>query len=351
MTHAIRVDHDRLKHAARVVNDAVQRGGYASAVLAVANRTEVVWQQVVGGSDPVQWNSIFSIASISKPVTITALMQLVERGYVVLRDPVADYLPQFAQQGKERVTLWHLVTHTSGVNQPDAEEDEALERQRAPLTAYLEVAYQRGLRFAPGTQWAYTQITYSILGEVMTQLSGQPYPEFMREHLFAPLGMVDTAFIPTDASRLVRQFGDERTPEERAYRDSLAFPAFGLYSTAADLIAFGQAMLNMGKRGAVRVLSEGAVATMTRVHTHGIPAIEDGTPQPTYQGLGWGMRSPFGNVIGSEHGYGHAGYGGSWLWIDPAWDLVFVLLSNSQAAQPNIPIRALNAVYGALERQ
>jgi CubicO group peptidase (beta-lactamase class C family) len=184
----------------------------------------------------------------------------------------------------------------------------------------------------------------------MTHLSGQPYPQFMRQYLFAPLGMVDTAFTPIDPARLVRQFGDEHTAEERAYRDLLAFPAFGLYSTADDLIAFGQAMLNMGKRGTVRVLSEGAVATMTRVHTQGIPVLEDGKPSPTYQGLGWGMRSPFGNVIGSEHGYGHAGYGGSWLWIDPQWDLVFVLLSNSHGAQPNVPIKALNAVYGALER-
>ncbi len=215
---------------------------------------------------------------------------------------------------------------------------------------YLDHAYEAGLRFEPGTQWSYAQLPYSILGEIMTQLSGQPYPLFMREHLFAPLGMVDTAFTPTDPARLVRQFGDERTAEERAYRDSLAFPAFGLYSTADDLIAFGQAMLNMGTRGAVRVLSESAVATMTRRHTEGIPVLEEGTPQPTYQGLSWGMRSPFGNVIGSEDGYGHAGYGGSWLWLDPQWDLVFVLLSNSHGAQPNVPIKALNAVYGALER-
>ncbi len=105
MAHTIRVNHERLTHAARVVDAAVHHGGYTSAVLAVSNRTEVVWQQVVPGSDPVAWNSIFSIASISKPVTITAFMQLVERGYLVLRDLVNDYIPEFGQQGKEQVTL------------------------------------------------------------------------------------------------------------------------------------------------------------------------------------------------------------------------------------------------------
>jgi CubicO group peptidase (beta-lactamase class C family) len=117
VAQTIHVNEERLTHVARVISDAVQRGGYVSAVLTVANRTEVVWQQVVPGGDSVAWNSIFSIASISKPITITALMQLVERGHLALRDLVADYLPQWGQNGKERVTIWHLVTHTSGLDE------------------------------------------------------------------------------------------------------------------------------------------------------------------------------------------------------------------------------------------
>jgi len=348
--YIVRLDQQRLGQTAAVAEEAVRSGGYASLALGVADRTQLLWRHVVPGGDGTRWDSIFKIASISKPVTITALMQFVERGQLVLRDHVAEYIPEWGQNGKEQVTIWHLATHTSGLDELDGEGFEALSRQRAPLSAYLDRAYRAGLRFAPGEQWSYAQLPYSVLGELMARLSGKPYPVYMHEHLFAPLGMQDTAFTPVDPARLVPQFGERRPAEERAYHDSLAFPAFGLYSTVSDLLVLGQALLNNGKRGDVRVLSESAVTTMARVHTGGIMAIEDGKPSPTFQGLGWGMRSPFGNVLGSERGYGHAGAGGSWMWIDPDWDLVFVLLSNSASPKPNIATKLLNTVYGVLER-
>jgi hypothetical protein len=98
MPALVTLNQQRLTHATTVAQEAVRSGGYASLVLAVANRSDLLWQQVVPGTDPVQWDSIFSIASISKPVTITALMQLVERGRLVLRDPVVEYIPEFGQQ-------------------------------------------------------------------------------------------------------------------------------------------------------------------------------------------------------------------------------------------------------------
>lgn len=348
MIDTVKADPSRLENAATVAEEVVRSGEYASAVLAVANREGIFWRHVVPGDDGIAWDSIFPIASITKPIVVTALMQLVERGRVVLSDPVAQFIPEFAQNGKERVTLWHIVTHTSGLDEPSHNDWHNLVEQRVPVSTYLELAYRAPLRFEPGTQWSYGFLTFSVLSEVITRLGGQPYPDLLREHIFAPLGMVDTAFMPSDQQRLAPLRYE--TPETLAHLDSLAFPAGGLYSTADDLVKLGRAFLNKGELGAYRLLSEGAVATMTRVHTEGIMALEDSTPRPSFTGLGWGMRSPFGNVLGSASSYGHAGASGSWLWIDPEWNLVFALLSNTEGGKGSTPMRMLNAVYGALGR-
>ena len=346
MQSPITLDRNRIENAAVVAEEAVKAGDYRTAVLAVADHDGLLWRHVVPGGDGVAWNSIFPIASITKPMVVTALMQLVERGRAVLSDPVAEYIPEFAQNGKERVTLWHLITHTSGLGEP--KDREVLFDRREPVDSLLSVAYRADLSFEPGTRWAYGFLTFTVLGELITRLSGESYPAYMQEHIFTPLDMEDTSF---DAlpERLVPMHVFE-SAEDFAYFNALATPAAGLYSTADDLVTLGCAFLNNGKWGEARVLSEAAVRTMTRVHTEGIMAIENGTPRPTYAGLGWGMRSPHGNVLGSERAYGHAGASGSWVWIDPEWDLVFALMSNSARGKPSTPIRMLNAVYGALER-
>lgn len=339
----------RLQHAVRVAEAAVQSEGYANIVLAVANHTGVIWHHLVPGTPPVTWTTIFPLASITKPIVVTALMQLVERGQLILSDPVSEYIPEFGQHGKDHVTLWHLITHTSGLQELTDDQLRHLLHQRVPSSAYLEAAYHAPLHFVPGTQWSYGFLTYSVLGELITRLSGQPYPAYMQTHLFTPLGMVDTTFTPTASARLAAN-PHAQTPDGWAYQTALALPAMGLYSTADDIVTFGRAFLNQGTLGDAHLLSAGAVATMTRLHTRGIMAIEQGHVQPTYAALGWGMRSPHGNVLGSERAYGHAGASGSWVWVDPEWDLVFALLSNSAAPKPNLARRLLNAVYGALER-
>jgi CubicO group peptidase (beta-lactamase class C family) len=348
MQGSITLDLSRIENAAKVAEEAVKAEDYQSAVLAVANREGILWRHVVSGDDGVVWESIFPIASITKPMVVTALMQLVERGRAVLSDPVAEYIPEFAQNGKEGVTLWHLVTHTSGLEEPTGEHIHELFDRREPTSTFLDLACKASLSFEPGTRWSYGVLTFTVLGELITRISGQPYPEFMREHTFAPLAMVGTSFVPQ--LKHLTPVNMFRSHEDFTYFNTLATPAGGLYSTADDLVAFGRAFLNNGKLDEARVLSEAAVRTMTRVHTEGIMAIENGKPRPTYTGLGWGMRSPQGNVLGSERAYGHAGASGSWVWIDPEWDLVFALMSNSEGSKPSTPIRMLNAVYGALER-
>ena len=316
-------------------------------MLTVADRKGVRWRHVIPGADSVAWDSVFPLASITKPLVVTALMQLVERGLAVLSDPVAEYIPEFARNGKEGVTLWHLITHTSGLDEPTGEHLEVLFDQREPMSSLLDVAYRAGLKFEPGTRWFYGFLTFAVLGELLTRISGQAYSAYLDEHVFMPLGMKDTSFIP--APECLAPMHAFRADKDLAYFNTLALPADGLYSTADDLVRFGCAFLNGGRFGDVRLLSEAAVRVMTRVHTKGFMAIENGKLRPTYAGgLGWGMGSPKGNILGSDRAYGHAAASGSWLWVDPEYDLVFALLSNSEGSKLNTPRKVLNAVYGAL---
>jgi CubicO group peptidase (beta-lactamase class C family) len=218
-----------------------------------------------------------------------------------------------------------------------------------PAEAFLDLAIRGGVSFEPGTQFAYNNLAFLVLGELITRISGQPYLEYLTEHVFAPLGMKDTAFAPVDAARAapVYGFGDK---EDQEHWNSLAAPHAGLWSTAADLLALGRAFLNEGRAGEQRLLSPAAIEAMTRVHTQGIHNMVDGRPQPVYQALGWGKASPRGVLLGSDTAFGHGGATGTFMQVDPEWNLVYVCLASRWEGSHNEAIRAFNAVCGAMER-
>ena len=174
----------------------VGRGDVPSAVLAVANREGLVRVEAFSGADAAAADSIYLLASISKPITATAVMQLVERGLLVLSAPVQRYLPEFVappvsvgQPGAEAVTCWHLLTHTSGLVDM---ESELLNRERPDRERLLEIACTSPLRFAPGTRFEYNSLSFALLGEVIARLAGRDYPEVLAAELFGPLGMRDS---------------------------------------------------------------------------------------------------------------------------------------------------------------
>lgn len=345
---SVACDPERIRNAEIILDEIVQSGQLPSAVAALAHRDGVVWSYVIPGSDGLDWSSIFLLGSLTKPVVATGIMQLIERGRLLINDPVKDYIPEFEQNGKQHVTIWQLLTHTSGLD--EANHSFKLFMRRAPSAAYLKAACEAGLHFEPGTQSKTCNLGYVVLAEIITRISGQSYSHYLHKHIFAPLGMIDTSFAPSAQERVVPVYGFGKA-EDMAHYTSLAAPYGGLWSTAADLLLFGQAFLNNGRLGSYRLLSEAAVETMTRVHTAGLDQLlDDGQLVPSYTGIGWGMRSPKGAILGSERSFGHAGKPGTWLWVDPAWDLVFVMLSNRWKHAPHLPMRVLNAVYGALER-
>lgn len=348
MTTSMRLDRNWLKHAAAVADAAVRSGTHPSAVIAVADSRDVVWTHVVSGEDRVDLDTIFLLASISKPITATAIMQLVERGQLLLDVPVASYLPEFGTEGgRGQITTWHLLTHTSGLNEQKWANARFVGQGAAGPC--FEEACAAPLNFAPGERCEYCTLSFAVLSELITRIGGQPYPDYLRDTVFAPLGMRDTSFRPERMDRAAPVHGFDPPGMLEAFI-SRAIAGGGLWSTAGDLIRFGQALLRGGTLDGARLLGPAAIDTMTRLHTGHLEQILDGRPAPFAYGLGWGKPSPESGRLSSEASYGHGGATGTLLHVDPDYDLVCVFLTNRWGLENETARRALNAVYGAYQQ-
>jgi uncharacterized protein YbbC (DUF1343 family)/CubicO group peptidase (beta-lactamase class C family) len=282
-------------------------------------------------------DTIFDIASLTKVVaTTTSVMQLVEQGRVRLGDPVAAFIPEFGKYGKGAITIRHLMTHTSGLR-PDLElsvefsgADEAIRRASEEVPV------------APaGERFIYSDINYFLLGEIVGRVSGERLDRYASAHVFGPLGMTDTMFLPP-ASLKARIAPTERCdplawpcarPDAPFLRGVVHDPTSrrmggvaghaGVFSTAADLSKFCRMLLNGGVLNGVRILSAAAVAKMTA------PATPPGMPD--VRGLGWDIDSIYSANRGElfpPGSYGHTGFTGTSLWLDPSSRSYVVFLSN-----------------------
>jgi len=342
---SLRISASRLQPAFDLLRDAVFSGELPVGLLAVATGRETLRCEAYGQQGPIGTDGIFWIASITKPIVATAIMQMVERGRLILEDAVVRYIPEFGANGKEGVTVWHLLTHTSGMAD-DYWNDPGVEPS---ARADLEGALGTHLRFPPGTQFEYCNVSYRVLGEILRRTSGRDYWEYLREEVLYPAGMDDTDFQPEPSKRSrllpVHDFPWARGGMEAFM--SLAMPSGGLFSTAADLVAFGQAFLNsgVGRRG--RLLSAAAMRVMTSVHTEGIPRHDNGAVE--HWGLGWEKATPREGRLVTTHGFGHGGMSGAYLWIEPDSDLVIVFLTNRVGLDGRVRKGIVNAVMAALE--
>lgn len=346
----IGVNRDRLALASALVDEIVYKGAHPNGFLTVANSEEIVLSHIAAQEDTIEQNSLFLLASITKTVLGVAIMRLVERGKLLLNQPVARYIPEFGKNGKSLVTTWHLLTHSSGLNE-QIWNDVLAERELEPSPRVgVQAACDSFLNFPAGERCEYCTLSFAILGELVERLSGKSYSDYLRDEIFGPLGMDDTAFSPVDWERAlqVHKFGKQDFLVEFS---KLAMPGAGLWSSAGDLVRYGQALLQGGGAGDYQLLSPAAFATMTRLQTQGLHELSlEGKQAPYFYGLGWGKPSPFGDVIGSQSAFGHGGITGTYFWVDPEWDLVFVFLTNSWEIGTELPRQILNTVYGALER-
>jgi uncharacterized protein YbbC (DUF1343 family)/CubicO group peptidase (beta-lactamase class C family) len=312
----------------------IQRGiseGIPGAVLIVGHDGQIIYRKAYGHRaleprrEPMTLDTIFDLASLTKViVTSTAVMQLVEVGKVRMNDPVAKYLPEFAQNGKEDVTVRQLLTHYSGL-EPDLDLKSTWEgKQTAYAMAMAETPVD-----PPGSKFSYSDINFIILGELVERVSGESLDEYAVRHIFAPLKMLYTRFVPPAAWR-VKIAPTQYDENEHMLRGVVHDPSArrmggvaghaGLFSTGDDLAKFAQALLN----GGGGILSALSVEKMTRP--------EQPPAAPVLRGFGWDIDSPFSSNRGDflpVGSYGHTGFTGTSMWIDPATHSYIILLTNA----------------------
>jgi CubicO group peptidase (beta-lactamase class C family) len=353
---------DRIEHIRTLARDWVERGDTPSLVVLAARRGVIVLHEAFGrlrpepDARPLRVDSVFPISSISKPITATAAMMLVEDGLLGLNRPIRDYLPEITGAGSEEVLVHHLLTHTSGYCDEEmapivaqkikegADPGPCEPTQHPAVHQRLSVYYPHPVSRPAGTEMIYCNANFDLVAEIVRRLTGRPLHDFARERIFEPLGMHDSSYVVPDAvrARIVK-----RPPHAPLVQNPLGLPGIdsrereetpsgsgGVFSTARDLAAFCQMFLNGGTYGRARILSRPTVAAMMRNQIPGIAAQWFGTlhrKEGSY-GYGWivesnekwkywtGSLPPIGT-------FGHGGAGGCSMWIDPANEIVGVYLS------------------------
>src|SRR5579875_735834 len=317
---------------APAVEAEIAAGHVPGAVVVVGEHGRVVYRHAFGlrvaGPSPVPMtvDTIFDLASLTKVVaTTTAVMQLVERHRLRLSDPVAKYWPAFARNGKAAITVEQLLTHTSGLV-PDLSLRTAWSGA-ASAHALIVAAWPHQ---APGTRFAYSDINFIVLGELVRRISGETLDVYAARHIFGPLRMADTGFrppraerariAPTDVQGGVLRWGEVQDPT--ADRIGGVAGHAGLLGSADDLARFAQTLLDGGSLGGRRILEPESIRRMTSPRE---------LPGGIVRGLGWDIASPY---AGGEDGafgpgsYGHTGYSGTSLWIDPKRGVYLIVLTS-----------------------
>ncbi|HEY3323493.1 MAG TPA: serine hydrolase domain-containing protein [Planctomycetota bacterium] len=324
------------------VREFVTKGEVAGVVTIVAAPDKIVHCSSVGladiaGNVQVSPDTIFWIASMTKPITATAVLMLQDDGKLSVDDPVGKYIPELAdmktKDGKSyALTLRHLLTHTSGMCEATPEESKAAQK----LADLIPIFAKRPLLFEPGSKWQYCQSGINSLGRIIEIVSGQSYPEFVQKRLFDPLGMKDTSFYPTKEQlpRIVKpyKFADGKLVEQEFLpvfdpKRPDHFPAAngGLFSTAPDYVRFCQMILNNGSFGGKQYIKPESIKLMTTIQTG---QIKTGFTEGNGWGLGWCVvREPQGvTAMVSPGTFGHGGAWGTQAWIDPVKQVAYVLM-------------------------
>lgn len=338
------------------INQAIGQNKMPGAVVVVGHNGQIVYQKAYGNRslvprvEKMTLDTVFDCASLTKVVaTTTAMMQLLDQGKYRLNDKITDYIPEF-QAGKSDVTIRNLLTHFSGL-QPDV----LLKPEWKGYDTGMRLAYTFKPAGPPSTRFVYSDINFLLLGEMVHKLSGQFISDYTREHIFVPLGMKDTMFQPP-ASLVPRIAPTERpTKNDAPLRGVVHDPTTrfmggiaghaGMFSTAGDLARFAQMMLNAGELGGVRIASAGTITKFTEPQSP--------PDQSILRGLGWDIDSPYSSTRGELFpvgSFGHTGFTGTSLWIDPTSKTYVILLANSvhPDARPSlVPLRAKVATITA----
>ena len=334
-TKNAKMNTERLEKACNLIDKATSEGAFPGAVILIARKGVIATHRAYGKAvttpsektRSMKLNTIFDLGSITKPIaTATSSMMLLERGMLNLNDPINRFLPRFTSGDKKEVTVHHLLTHTSGLPAW-----KPLYQKCKTRNNFLEKLCQTELEHPPGKKVVYSCLGFILLTFLLEKAMGENLASFSSREIFKPLGIEDTLFDPTQDLK-ARTAATERCAwrgrvligevhDENAYGMGGVSGNAGLFSTAHDVAVYAQMLLNHGKYRHTRVLSPLSVSLMTRNHT-----FELNEPR----GLGWALKtkkSSTGDPL-SPTPFGHTGFPGTSLWVDPEKELITILFTN-----------------------
>jgi len=355
-SEAVGVELSSLEAIDRVVEEALARGEMPGCVVLLGRRSGVFFRKAYGlrqlepEPEAMTVDTIFDLASLTKPVvTATSVLILWQRGLVELDAPVARYLPEFADGGKEGVTVRHLLLHIGGL----AAANTLSEYEDGPQTAVRRIVTCKPVA-GPGERFIYSDLGFIVLGELVSRVAGKPLDRFAAEEIFTPLGMGDTCFCP-DPSQRGRIAPTEKDGQKflrgvvhdpRAARLGGVAGHAGLFSTADDLWKFAAMLLNRGIWGGKTILAPHAYRMMTQ--PRGLPGCQG------FRALGWDVKSSLSSnrsPLYSPFAFGHGGFTGTGMWIDPVGDLAVIFLSNRLHPDGKGAVNPLIAQIGSIAYQ
>jgi len=325
------------REVAALVEKALQEKRMPGCVVCIGNSKGVVYQQAFGhkrvqpAREAMTVRTVFDLASLTKPIaTATSVMLLIERGKIKPDEPVATYLPAFAANGKKAVTVEHLLLHTSGLIADNSLKDYAGGPQRA-----MDKIMALKLRAPAGRRFDYSDMGFIVLAEIVRQVSGRNVAEFARDNIFKPLGMKETMYLPGESLQ-ARAAPTQQRPggawmqgevhDPRAARLGGVAGHAGLFSTAADLSRYARMMLQQGALDNTQVMKPATWRQMTQARN--VTSRSGATWQRAW---GWDVQTGYSSNRGagmSATAFGHGGFTGTGIWLDPQKDIFVIFLSN-----------------------
>ncbi|MSR52683.1 MAG: class A beta-lactamase-related serine hydrolase [Gemmataceae bacterium] len=342
---AVSLDRDRLKQIDTSVEAAVKRGDCPGAVVVVVHDDEVVFRKAFGqrslqpDKQAMAVDTVFDLASLTKPIaTATSAFVLIEQRKLRLSEKVATYWPEFAANKKGAVTVEHLLSHTSGLLA-----DNSLGDYKSGKGDAMKKIAALSLEAEPGKRFRYSDVGFIVLGELIERISGKNVHEFSKRHVFDPLAMAETSYLPSEKLKARcaptgKREGNWLTGEVHDPRAAaiggIAGHA-GLFGTADEVACFARMLLRGGELDGKRVLSRESVQLMT------MPIDVPGGKRSRGWDVDTGFSSPRGELFVKGEGFGHTGFTGTSLWIDPRSKTAIVILTNRVHISEKVQVTSL----------
>lgn len=375
----VNMNPEKLNRVIKLTHSWVDENSTPTVITAISRKGITVLEDAYGSLSPeknssaAEIDSIYPMASISKVVTATIAMSLVEEGLLSIVRPVQEYIPEFVGENKEMVMVHNLLTHTSGMNEGEMKKyikdkwddfviPELDSTQHPQVYKYLKLRYDAPLWKMPGEEMSYCGFGFELLAEIIRRITGKSLEDNARERIFDPLDMKDTYFVVPESKydRIVKFPKDSYCGDWSGTVEAFENPraAGGMYSTARDMLKFGQMFLNKGVYNGKKILSKATVETMTRNH---IPGVKSYWGKTLFKEAGWGLgwmlsenKKDESGILRSQATFYHTGAGCSIVLVDPVNEIVLINFTVSMTRLPNgEPLRRFDyitdVVIGAIE--